>query len=180
MEASAHATPAVRDVAPESVAWASVMLVSSVTVAGLAAASGGFFPESWGWSAVGLLWVASLGLLLRDELGVTNLQLVQVGTLGALSVWTFVSTVWSPSAAQPVLESERILVYLSAAIACVVAFRRGTGSAVAAGVWLAIAVTCLYSLGTRLLPDRLGLSNDPFAGGRLYAPIGYLELTRFG
>lgn len=146
--------------------------VALVTVAGLAAASGGDYPASWGWAALGLLWVGGLALVLRPRIEVGRLQLVQLAGIAGLTAWTLASTAWSVSAAQPVDETTRTLVYLAAAIACL-GCRRGNGRFILLGVWLAIALVCLYSLGTRLLPDRLGLSNDSFAAGRLYAPIGY-------
>lgn len=32
-------------------------------VAGFAAAGGGYFPTAWGWTALGLMWVAALALV---------------------------------------------------------------------------------------------------------------------
>ena len=37
-----------------------------LATAGLAAANGGFFPSSWGWSALGLLWLAIVALIVRE------------------------------------------------------------------------------------------------------------------
>ena len=44
---------------------AASFLFAFATVAGLAAADGGYFPASWGWSTLGSAWVAAAALLLR-------------------------------------------------------------------------------------------------------------------
>ena len=47
---------------PEVVFFAGVF----VATAALAAANGGYFPTSWGWSGIALFWAAAAALILRD------------------------------------------------------------------------------------------------------------------
>src|SRR3990170_1473499 len=43
-------------------------------VVGFAAAGGGYFPTAWGWTALGLMWVAALALVLAPAIELTCLE----------------------------------------------------------------------------------------------------------
>jgi hypothetical protein len=114
----------------------------ALAVGGLAAADGGFFPQSWGWASLGLAWAAAAALLLRRrvELGVPALAML--GLLAALAGWTLLSVVWSESVPLSALEAERTLLYviglgafllLGASPAAVIA------ATVAIGIWNLVA-----------------------------------------
>ena len=49
---------------PEGLA---AVLAAFAPVVGLASAQGGYFPSSWGWATVPLLWLAALALALRER-----------------------------------------------------------------------------------------------------------------
>src|SRR5581483_6409147 len=89
------------------VARAALGLTAFLTVGGLALANGGYFPVSWGWAALGLLWVAVLALLLNAEVRLTRAAWLYLVLLAALVAWTFVSGVWSSSLPRTMLEGER-------------------------------------------------------------------------
>ena len=59
-----------------------------LAVAPLAAASGGFFPTTWGWASLGFLWIAGMALVLRDEIVLSRLELVMLGGLTGLFAWS--------------------------------------------------------------------------------------------
>jgi O-antigen ligase len=143
-----------------------------LTTAGLAASNGGFFPSSWGWSTLGLLWLAIVALILRriEQPRPAELWFATVAVLSA--AWTWVSIAWSSDRTQSVLEGERVLV-LMAAIAAVycLAGRRPLRLLVGA-VFAGIVAVAAYALLTRLFPDRIG-TYDRLAVYRLADPIGY-------
>ena len=81
------------------------------------------------------------------------------------------SALWSLEGSQSILESERTLVYAAVLAAVVILVDRRETSAFA-GVAVAIAGVCSYSLATRLFPDHFGFIVDPSVN-RLERPIGY-------
>jgi hypothetical protein len=147
-------------------------IASGLGVGGLAAAAGGYFPTSWGWTALAFLWVTALALIMRGtvELGIPDL--VFFGSLTLFAGWTWLATSWSESAPSSFLEGQRVLVYLAGAAAALLLVRRRSLPALLAGVLTAITLICAYGLATRLFPNRIG-SFDPVAGYRLEQPIGY-------
>ena len=62
---------------------------AGLAVAGLGAAAGGYFPTSWGWTALAFLWVTALALALRRtvELGISDLVFFGALTLFAGWIW---------------------------------------------------------------------------------------------
>jgi hypothetical protein len=150
------------------------LVVSTATLAvlvGAGAARGGYFPGSWGWLALACAWVAGIALALDDDasVGRAGAGLVLVAT--GLGAWTLASVLWSSDVTQTVLEAQRMLVYIAALLALVVA-GRGAGDALITGAWGAASLLAGYGLLTRLLPERLGVS-DAISGYRLSEPVGY-------
>src|SRR5579859_202124 len=68
---------------------------AAVAVGGLLAANGGFFPVSWSWSTLGLLWAAALALLLRAPARPTRLEAAFLVGLVCLVAWVWISIAWS-------------------------------------------------------------------------------------
>jgi hypothetical protein len=141
-------------------------------VAGLASANGGFFPSSWGWSALGLSWLALLALIVRAVERPGRPELAFAGAAVLVMTWTWASIAWSSDRTQSVLEGERVLVPVAAiaAVYCL-AGRRPVGLLVGS-VLTAIVAVASYALLTRLFPDRIG-SYSRLAVYRLATPIGY-------
>lgn len=155
-------------------------LVGFGSVLGLAAASGGYFPQSWGWAALALAWAAALVLLVGRPVRPSRLELGFLGGLVAFAAWTGLSTVWSQSVPSTVLEVERDAVYLAGIAAAVVLAGRG----VADGVLAAAVVVCAWNLGVRAHgydPSVLSAGADPvgYANGLgLLAAIGIVLALR--
>src|SRR5262245_17842099 len=153
-----------RDVAPG--------VLAGGMVAALAFHDGGYYPVAWGWSALAFAWVAAVALAVDRSAGLALRDLLFVGTLLLLLGWVALSTVWSASVTSTVLEVERTLVYVLAALALLLLVRRAAVAAVLAGLLGGIVVSSGWGLATRLFPERLGIVDD-FAGIRLFEPVGY-------
>jgi hypothetical protein len=137
----------------------------------LLAVNGGYFPSSWGWSALALAWFGILGATFARVTRPTVLQLAFLSSLVLLAAWTAASLVWSTSGTETMFEVERTLVYVAGAVA-VIAFVRGEDvGALLSGVLLAIVAICAYALATRLFPT--GTPYQAAGGVRLSTPIGY-------
>jgi hypothetical protein len=141
-------------------------------VFGVGATQGGYFPTTWGWTALALSWATGVALVLRSELRYTPLELLACGALGAFILWIALSAAWTQSVSRTVLEFERGLVYVAALIAVLAIVRSVTLRHLLSGTLAAISVLCTYALATRLFPERLG-SFDPVSTYRLSSPVGY-------
>jgi hypothetical protein len=145
---------------------------SGLLIGGVSAASGGYFPTSWGWTAVALLWALALALLLRNTVEIGVPEGVFFGALVLFAGWIWLGTTWSQSAPRSFLEGERVLVYVAAAAVALLLIHRRNVPQLLGGVLFAIVVISGYGLATRLFPNRIGIF-DPVAGYRLEGPIGY-------
>jgi len=123
-----------------------------------------------------LLWLGegSWDTLRRRLLALADIQAV---VIAGFSVARFApaglrATAWAPGRAQPILEAQRTLVYVSALLALLLLAGRSSVEPLLAGTSAGITLLCAYGLGTRLFPERLGIF-DPASGYRLSEPIGY-------
>jgi len=153
---------------PEVVFFAGVFIAT----AALAAANGGYFPTSWGWSGVALFWAAAAALILRTTARVGRLELGFLGLVTALVAWTWLSTVWSIDLSSSVLDGQRGLVLIGAVVAVLALAPARPVRPLVGAVLAATTVGCAYALATRLFPGRIG-SYDSLAVYRLNTPIGY-------
>lgn len=140
-------------------------------LAAAAAADGGYFPGSWGWLTLACAWAAVLAVALTADASLPRAGALMLVCLAALTGWIALSALWSVDVTQTMLEARRALVYVSALLAALLVGRRSPGG-LAAGAWAAIALVGTYSLLTRVVPDRLGVT-DSISGYRLSEPIGY-------
>jgi O-antigen ligase len=143
-----------------------------ILIGGVSAAAGGYFATAWGWTAIALLWATGLALVLRSAVEIGRRELVYLASWTLFGGWVWLSTLWSQSTPSSFLEGERVLVYVAGAAAAVLLIARRTVPQLLGGILLAITLVTGYGLGTRLVPDRIGVFN-PVAGYRLEAPIGY-------
>jgi MFS family permease len=152
----------------------SVALVVLVfgSIVGLGAANGGYFPSSWGWSALLFACSALLALVVKRRLMVSRLELAYLGALAALLCWTALSLLWTATTTQTVHEIERTLSYVTFAAALTFLARRDEIALVLGSVLAAITALCAYGLAARLVPGQLTTYN-PIGGYRLADPLGY-------
>ena len=140
--------------------------------AALAAANGGYFPTSWGWSALALFFAAATALILRTSVRLGRLELVFLCLVAALVGWTWLSSVWSIDLSSSILEGQRALVLMGAVVATLALAPARPVRPLLGAVGLAATVVCAYALSTRLFPGRIG-SYDTLAVYRLNTPVGY-------
>jgi hypothetical protein len=112
-------------------------------VGGLAAADGGYFPQSWGWASLGLAWAAAAALLLRERVELGGAEQAMLGLLAALACWTLLSVLWSESVPLSGLEVQRALLYVLALGAFLLL---GAPRGLTAGVVLAAAAIGVWNL----------------------------------
>ena len=143
-----------------------------VPVFGLAAAQGGYFPTSWGWVSVPLLWAVALALIMRSAIRLNTSERLFLGSLAALTGWIALSSAWSAAPAVTVVELERALVYVAVLTAVLMLSRGRFARYVLGALVAAISLIATFSLLTRIVPDRIGVF-DREAVYRLAQPIGY-------
>lgn len=127
----------------------------------LGAQNGGFFADSWGWVAVPLLLLVGGALFMQPAVAVSRFAGLWLAGLALLTVWTALSALWAPDAGAPVVEAERMVVYLAATSAVVVL---GTRAAIPYAVLAATFVLSAWALIDKLAGH---------APSRLEGPIGY-------
>lgn len=136
------------------------------------AANGAYYPTAWGWLGLAFGWVAVLALLVRRQLSLGGLEYAWISALVALGGWTALSSLWSSSVPQTMLETERTSLYVLGVAAVLLVVTRMRVPTLLGGVTAGIALVCAYALATRLFPERLG-NVDDLALNRLARPIGY-------
>jgi len=147
-------------------------MFTTAAVVAIVAARGGYFPTSWGWSALALLAVFCTWAIAAGETDAGGFDTAFLLALALLTAWVGLSIVWSRDPAQSVLELERALVLLGGCASFLALGRRASVRSLTVALVLGIASVGVYSLSTRLVPDHFG-SYDPIAGYRLSAPVGY-------
>lgn len=155
--------PSLRDLAA-----AAIVVVGIVSTA---SASGGYFPEAWGWAGFALALAAAGALILVPDFAAGKLELLTLGALAALLAWIGLSTIWSESPPRSILEIQRDLVYLTAVGAVILLASRRPAATLATAALIGAGVVSLWGLATRLAPDRFGLSYS--STGQLSEPVGY-------
>ncbi len=96
------------------------------------------------------------------------------GLIGALAVWSALSSLWSASVELSVVEADRILIYLGIFLATfLIAQTDQARQRFGEGIAIALIGVALLALASRLLPDLLEVAADPAAGSRLSYPLGY-------
>jgi hypothetical protein len=145
---------------------------AAAAVGGLLAANGGFFPVSWSWASLALLWACALALLLRVPARPGRLEASFLGLLVLLVAWVWISIAWTSDVTQSVFEGERSLVLVAAVGAGLALAQRRAVRPLLGGTLAGIAAVCTYALATRLFPGRVG-HFDPLAVYRLNTPVGY-------
>jgi tetratricopeptide (TPR) repeat protein len=152
--------------------------VAGATAAALiafAGTNGGYFPTSWGWSALGFAWAAALALVVRARPAIGRLELAFIGLFAAYAGWVALSLLWTRNVSQTVGEVQRDLVYPLGLLALALIAHRPDVRRLLGAIVVAITAITAYALATRLFPDRLGSfeSADTIAAYRLETPVGY-------
>jgi hypothetical protein len=166
-----HAVPVVSTRRALPVEAALSLLLPAVGVVSVAAASGGYFPTSFGWTALAFSWVVLVAAIAAAARWRT-LDGVWAGAAAAFCALTLLSALWAGSAGLAVQAGERALVYATAVAGSLLVLRRRRIELWVGGLVVGALGVSFYALATRLLPDRFGAFNAD-AGYRLFVPIGY-------
>jgi tetratricopeptide (TPR) repeat protein len=143
---------------------------------GLALAGGGF--ELSDRHLAGLaVWLLVVGRLVLGGAGRVALGRTfywGAGLIAALALLSALSSAWSGSIELSVIEADRVVVYLGFfVLALLLAQTEQTQQRFGEGIAIAVIAIALIALASRLLPDLVGLAEDPEAGARLSYPLGY-------
>jgi O-Antigen ligase len=152
------------------------LLAPIALLAGLALAGGGFDVTTRHVAGLAV-WLVVVGLLVLGTASRATLGRPlywAAGSIGALAVWSALSSLWSGSVELSVIEADRILVYLSFFLAAfLIAQTDERRQRFAEGLTIAVAVVVLLGLGSRLLPHVLTFADSLGTGPRLRYPLGY-------
>ncbi len=147
-------------------------LFGFLLIALLAGNGGGFFPSAWAWTAFATWLLAASVVALRPRIALGSLDLAMMAAAAAFCGWFALSALWSRSVPSTLDESSRYLAYAGLVAAALVVVERRTVPHLLGGVTAAITMLSLYALGTRVLPDRIGIF-DSIISYRLSGTIGY-------
>ena len=136
------------------------------------AANGGYFPTTWGWTALALASAAVVGASLRAPARPSWPEFLFIGGFVLFATWLAIENLWTEAPTQTPLEVERALVFVAATVAVAAVVRRRHVRFLVGGVCAALALISAYALATRLFPDHFGAAGA-FSGLRLARPIGY-------
>jgi O-antigen ligase len=150
-------------------------LLPLLLVGGAAFDNGGYDASTWGWLTLVPLVLVVVALLLNRAQCPGRIALAFLGLLTAFTAWTWISIAWSGDVSESVLEGERLLLYVAAAVAFVV-FGQGRAAWLLGGLLSAITLVCAWGLCLRAFGgarsyDVASVSAD--ATRRLAAPLGY-------
>src|SRR5206468_10261189 len=82
-------------------------LAAFAAVFGLAAAQGGYFPTSWGWACVPLLWTVAVVVIVGKHVVLSTVERTFLLLLAGLTGWIALSAASSVAGALTVLELAR-------------------------------------------------------------------------
>ena len=158
--------------------------LSGLSVALIAFAHGGYFPEAWGWAGMALCLCCVCAVMLRGSFEVSLWLAWLAICIAAILAWAAISLWWTADVAGGVQSVQRDGLYLSLVLAAAAVAGRRSRVPLIAGTATAIVLVSTYAVATRLFPDRLGTFTDPQGPGRLYTPVGYwngaAELSAIG
>ncbi|HEX7278920.1 MAG TPA: O-antigen ligase family protein [Solirubrobacterales bacterium] len=145
-------------------------------ILGLALAGGGYFvgERHIAGLATWLLLVALLALGAAGRATLGRPFYWAAGLIGALALFSALSSFWSGSIELSVTEADRVLVYLGFFLAAfLIAQTDQRRQRFAEGIGISLFAVALLALCSRLLPDLLGLGPGPGSNERLGYPLGY-------
>jgi O-antigen ligase len=152
------------------------LIAPIVLIVGLAVAGGGFGVgdrhvaglAAWLVVVALLMFGAASGAKLARPLYWTG------GLIVGLALLSAISSLWSGSVEQSLIEADRVLVYLGFFLAAfLIAQTDERRQRFAEGLAIAVAIVALLGLGSRLLPHVLSFSDSIGSGPRLRYPLGY-------
>lgn len=137
--------------------------------------AGGYFPASYlRAGTIALVTCAVLLLATRPRYALSGEALVALSSLGALALWTGLSSTWSPAPSAALDAMQRDIAYLG--ILGLALLAGGSGRYARQLIWLAltvVTVVCGAGLVARLLPEVLAEPQATITSFRLSYPLTY-------
>jgi hypothetical protein len=154
----------------------SALIVPIALILALALAGGGF--DLTPRHVAGLVvWLAVVGMIVLGAAGRAALARPfywTTGLIGAVALWSAISSLWSGSVELSVIEADRVLVYLGVFLAAFLVAQTGQSrQRFAEGIAISLVAIALIALASRLLPHVLSVSEGFRTGPRLRYPLGY-------
>ena len=141
----------------------------------LAFFSGGYYDEPRLVAAVAV-WLAVAGVVVLSARPLPRTRPARVALLGLalLCAWVTASLAWAPLGARALDDSQRVLLYLGAAVLAVALLRpREVARWVEPGLAAGATAVIVYGLSGRLLPGLVEQETSGLALGRLDQPLTY-------
>jgi len=129
-----------------------VSLVAFVLVVLIGVGHGGYFPTAWGWCVLAFTWIVGLSLTFADRLGLRRIELAFLAALALLTAWTALSIIWSSDVESSVLQVQRAMIYVSAAVAMLLVVRAAAVAHLLGGLLAGVTWLCVLALASRLFP----------------------------
>ncbi len=157
---------------PRTERTAALILVAlALAIAASPFAFGYYDATVWVPAGLFLLGVATAGLIARPP-RLSGPATLLLGAVSALGIWALLSSLWSESVQQAVVEGDRWLMY-AALLTVLLVFVR---SERALHVLLAALAAGMAAVGVVVLVRMLGHdAPELFLGGRLNEPLGYIN-----
>jgi tetratricopeptide (TPR) repeat protein len=145
-------------------------------ILGLALAGGGFFLAERHLAGLAV-WLILVGMLALGAAGRATLGppfYWATGLIGALALFSALSSLWSGSVELSVTEADRVLVYLGFFLAAfLIAQTEQRRQRFAEGIGISLIAIAFVALATRLLPHAIELGPGLGSNPRLGYPLGY-------
>lgn len=155
----------------------SAALISPLLLILALALAGGGFDLSDRHVAGLAVWLAVVGMLVFGAAGRASLGRTfywATGLIGALALFSALSSLWSGSIELSVIEADRVLVYLGFFLAAfLIAQTAERRQRFGEGIAIALIAIALIALASRLLPDLVSVAQSAEARARLSYPLGY-------
>lgn len=152
------------------------MISPLALIFGLALAGGGFFlsERHIAGLAVWLIVVAMLALGVAGKATFGPPFYWATGLVGALALFSALSSLWSGSVELSVTEADRVLVYLGVFLASfLIVQTEQRRQRFAEGIGISLIAIAVIALATRLLPHVVELGSGLGSNPRLAYPLGY-------
>lgn len=130
-----------------------------------------------------VVWLAVVAMIVLGAAGRAALARPfywTTGLIGAVALWSAISSLWSGSVELSVIEADRVLVYLGVFLAAFLVAQTGKSrQRFAEGLAISLLAIALLALTSRLLPHVLAVEEGLGTGTRLRYPLGYWNADGF-
>jgi hypothetical protein len=132
--------------------------------------NGGYYPTSWGWTALAATGIVIAALVARRSADLSGREMLMLAAAAGLAGWTAATAFRPGLATNAVPELERDCLYLVTLWASMLVLSRRSAAPCLAGLLAGIVAIACRGLVAYLFPGRLP---NVYEGRLLYQPLGY-------